>query len=129
MQTLQFTVKTSKITIHTAATDSDTAVNIVLAFENAPMSALVSVYQDNPVPPVSGKYGAPLGRGSSNLDHDGIWKAKRVKLDEGGYDKGGAYWGLRFNGESIYAVQDGMGNIAYVDAANKAAALKTAAGA
>lgn len=127
MQILSYTVALSEITIRTAAQDSDTAVDLVLKAENAPFSAFRSVYQDNPVPPVSAKYGAPMGRASRPLDHDGDWKAEPVALDEGGYDPGGAYWGLRMGGEQLYAVQDGMGNIAFVDATGPDHALAQAA--
>ena len=126
MQTHAFLVSLPEITIKTWASNSDTAVQMVLDFEGAPISALVSVYQENPVPDVSCKYGAPMGRMSGGLDFDGKWKAQCIKLDEG-YDPGGAYWGMRPSGQSLYAVQDGMGNIAFVDAANKKAALKEAA--
>lgn len=40
------------------------------------------------------KYGASMGRGS---DFDGLRgkvHLRHVRLDLGGYDKGGAYWGL-----------------------------------
>jgi hypothetical protein len=122
-----FIVTTSQISIRTGASTSDQAVKQVLDFEHAPLSALVSVYQENPVPPLSAKYGAPMGRGSDMLDPDGPWKAEEVELDEGGYDAGGAYWGLRPSGESLYAVQDGMGNIAFVDAKSPQNALEVAA--
>lgn len=61
-------------------------------------------------------------------DYD-LWRAKAVPLDGGGYDRGGAYWGFRSNGERLYAVQDGMGNIAYVDARDGKHALEVAKGA
>jgi len=122
-----FTVHLAGFKIQTWAKDADTAVSIVLENEHAPCSALEGVYQDNPVPHVSAKYGAPLGRNSDPLDHDGNWQAKHVKLDEGGYDNGGAYWGLRPTGVSLFAVQDGVGNIAFVDAPNKTQALEAAA--
>lgn len=133
MQTIvrNYTVTTSLISITTAAQSADVAVDLVLKFENAPPSALVSVYQDDPVPHVSAKYGAPMGRMSNALDHDtletkGMWRAERLDLDEG-YDAGGAYWGMRMNGEALYSVQDGMGNIAFVDARTNAEALQKAA--
>jgi hypothetical protein len=52
------------------------------------------------------KYGAPMGRASSEPDETG-WHQKykgklylkEVPLDEGGYDAGGAYWGI---GEQLY---------------------------
>lgn len=52
--------------------------------------------------PVSGRYGAPLGRLEYRPDD---WRAafklhvRRVPLDKGGYDQGGAYWGL---GDRLY---------------------------
>ena len=55
------------------------------------------------VPPVSGKYGAPLGRpsGPGNDQFTVLPNARpfhlvRLPLDEG-YDKGGAYWGFPDN--------------------------------
>lgn len=48
------------------------------------------------LPRVSTKYGAPMGR-ISTLPPGGIsGRAKlfRVRLDSGGYDDGGAYWGI-----------------------------------
>ena len=95
--------------------NSDTAVDKALLQENLPFENFVSVYQDNPTPNVSAKYGAPMGRMSNNLDHNGNHKAEVVKLDEG-YDEGGAYWGCRFGKTQLFSVQDGMGNIAFVDA-------------
>lgn len=127
MQILEFTVHLSKCTIRTAAQDSDTAVNMVLAAENAPFEAFRAVYQDNPVPDVSSRFGAPMGRMSRPLDHDGTWKAEALALDEGGYDAGGVYWGLRRDRERLYAVQDGMGNVAFVDATSSDEALARAA--
>lgn len=43
------------------------------------------------------QYGAQMGR-RSELPHTTTSKCfiRRVKLDSGGYDKGGAYWGLEF---------------------------------
>jgi hypothetical protein len=46
---------------------------------------------------VSTKYGAPMGRPNVNpttpQGHKTIFDC-RVVLDRGGYDKGGAYWGI-----------------------------------
>jgi hypothetical protein len=126
MQTHAFIVALSEITIKTWAQDSDTAVDMVLKAEGAPFSAFRTVYQEDPVPHVSGKFGAPMGRMSRPLDHDGTWRAQALDLDEGGYDEGGAYWGLRRSGESLFAVQDGMGNIAFVDASGPETALQGA---
>lgn len=125
-QLLSFTVHTTKIAISTAAQDSSAAIKIVLDHENAPRSAFVAVYQDNPVPRLPAFYGAPMGRPSAKLDAQGAFKAEIVKLDDEGYDEGLAYWGLRKPGMHLYAVQDGLGHIAFVDAANDEDALRTA---
>jgi len=51
-------------------------------------------------PAVSCRYGAPLGRASDNLSGliveptDSAFTLQRVRLNSGGYDAGGAYWGL-----------------------------------
>jgi hypothetical protein len=62
------------------------------------------------ITPVSCKYGAPMGRhtGPYFLDCDaGKVYLRRVYLDSGGYDKGGAYWGV---GQPLYEAQDQDGN-------------------
>lgn len=65
----------------------------------------------NPTPYVSGKYGAPMGRASHNsyTDQHGRtfeltvskdappMRLVRCPLDSGGYDRGGAYWGIPSN--------------------------------
>lgn len=54
----------------------------------------------NATPHVSGKYGAPMGRKSGHLDglqilaSDPPFTLQRVRINSGGYDAGGAYWGL-----------------------------------
>lgn len=63
---------------------------------------------------VSSKYGAPMGR-RSFAAHDGTSVPKlslqRVRIDAGGYDSGGAYWGL---GAPLYVATDGDGIEVYV---------------
>ena len=55
-------------------------------------------------PNVNGTYGAPMGRRESP-HHEGKIRLFRVRLDSGGYDNGGAYWGL---GKALYcALSDG----------------------
>lgn len=62
----------------------------------------------NPTPTVSCKYGAPMGR----LDaHPSCFEDQKcylvcIRLNAGGYDRGGAYWG---SGAPLYALgtQDG----------------------
>jgi hypothetical protein len=59
---------------------------------------------------VSCKYGSPMGRftGPHFLDTDaGKIVLRRIYLDNGGYDKGGAYWG---HGEALYETMDEDGN-------------------
>lgn len=118
--------KALKFTIQ--AIDSDWAVEAVLKLENAPFSAFVAVYWCDPTPNVSNAYGAPMGRVSDNLQFDETTKprARKVKLDSGGYDKGGAYWGLRFGKESLYCVEDGDGNLGFFDAINGKQAIEKA---
>lgn len=51
----------------------------------------------NPCPPVNARYGAPMGRhtGPDYLETGaGPLRLVRIPLDSGGYDRGGAYWGL-----------------------------------
>jgi len=53
----------------------------------------------NPIPDVSCKYGAPMGRRSNNLsglivtETDSPFTLRQIRLNSGGYDSGGAYWG------------------------------------
>jgi hypothetical protein len=59
---------------------------------------------------VSSKYGAPMGRftGPHCLDTDaGKIVLRRIYLDNGGYDRGGAYWG---HGAGLYETLDIDGN-------------------
>lgn len=59
----------------------------------------------NPTPNVDGRYGAPMGRASDNLSalviepRDPPMTLQRVRLNSGGYDRGGAYWGI---GQPLY---------------------------
>lgn len=103
---------------------SDVAIEKAIRHTGAPESAFCAVYIDNPTPDVSGAYGAPMGRVSGNMDFDAPhWRAQRVRLDAGGYDRGGAYWGLRPAGVHLYAVQDGMGNVTFADASSSSDAI------
>lgn len=86
------------------------------------------------VPPVSGRYGAPMGRSPKMveglegrlvpiachpLDH---LRARRLPLREG-YDAGGAYWGDRPAGLSLYCVYCAHGALGYYDARSSAEAI------
>lgn len=91
----------------------------------------------NPTPDVNTKYGAPMGRVSVNTFTDKQDRtfeltvtedAKpmhliRCPLNSGGYDRGGAYWGL---GEPLYYYSDATGSITgYVRGATRAKAKET----
>lgn len=64
---------------------------------------------------VSGRYGAPMGRYSApDLDTTrGTVRLFKVRLDSGGYDDGGAYWGL---GERLWCAIDRDGNMQFTRA-------------
>lgn len=49
---------------------------------------------------VNCRYGAPMGRADSG-ELDGRVLVRMVPLDQG-YDRGGAYWGQRQRGESLF---------------------------
>lgn len=82
---------------------------------------------------VSSRYGAPMGRrDSASLETciPRFVRLQRVRLDADGYDSGGAYWGHRAPGESLFVAEDGDGNRKFVDASSRAqAALKLGIGA
>lgn len=70
------------------------------------------------------RYGASMGRGSRlPPDYAGLLRLARVRLDGGGYDRGGAYWGCRERGESLYVAwsTDGAA-VAFLAAPDRAAA-------
>lgn len=76
----------------------------------------------NPTPEVSSRYGAPLGRytGPDYLETDaGRLRLVRVHINSGGYDRGGAYWGL---GAPLWYVEDPDGNSRFLRARNRDAA-------
>lgn len=72
------------------------------------------------------KYGADMGRRSiPSLPHDTKDKCivRRVRLDSGGYDAGGAYWGVGtklWMVESVEGEHEGL--LLYVRAFDKSAA-------
>lgn len=73
-------------------------------------------------PNVSGRYGAPMGRASAP-DLDTTPRTVRlfqVRLDAGGYDDGGAYWG--YGGGAIWCARDREGDIQTVRAYSRAEA-------
>lgn len=70
---------------------------------------------------VSSKYGAPMGR-RSDIDLYGKVRLARVRLDSGGYDNGGAYWG---HGEPLWRALDTEGNEQFLRAVSREAAKKS----
>jgi hypothetical protein len=62
------------------------------------------------LPEVNCRYGAPMGRGESHcIGAENIkFRLQRVRIDSGGYDSGGAYWGL---GTPLYWYQSTDGSI------------------
>lgn len=68
----------------------------------------------NLTPAVNCKYGAPMGRGSWDdnrqvgVIYAGKMQLSRIRLNNGGYDSGGSYWGV---GQRLYgyvAVDDSV---------------------
>lgn len=54
---------------------------------------------------VSARYGAPMGRSEWRSEPQERLRLFRVRIDQGGYDQGGAYWGL---GEPLWCCTDGL---------------------
>ena len=69
------------------------------------------------------QYGAFMGRGSDCKPEDLLGKVhlRRSYLDNGGYDKGGAYWGL---GDPLFCAWNDEGNEVYFRASTREAAKK-----
>lgn len=73
------------------------------------------------VPEVSSKYGAPMGRADKAQDTGLRMHLRRVRINNGGYDDGGAYWGI---GQPLYAYDDGENDWSYLRAYNRDAAKR-----
>jgi hypothetical protein len=74
---------------------------------------------------VGSRYGAPMGRPDwqlGELETDQRLTLQRVRLNSGGYDAGGAYWGI---GKPLFLVCDESGHSHYFRAADRAAARAT----
>lgn len=70
---------------------------------------------------VSSARGAPMGRRSAP-DLDSAPRSVRlfaVRLDSGGYDDGGAYWGIRRPGVRLWCARDADGAQRFADAATR----------
>lgn len=55
------------------------------------------------MPMVNSKYGAPMGRLAYGVNPVGKVRLFQVDISSGGYDNGGAYWGL---GKPLYCAKD-----------------------
>lgn len=88
--------------------------------------------QRSPFPPVSARYGAPMGRFSRNLHLDRHLDPPTsiaISGPQGEYDAGGAYWGISHSEGPVWAIwrknkiREG---VAYVRARSRADALAAA---
>ena len=81
--------------------------------------------QFDPFPPVSCIYGAPMGRRGDNPVN--LQDAKKLHCRRqgggGGYDKGGAYWGMPSNVYGVWAWMDGEAVVTYVRARSRQDAI------
>ena len=76
----------------------------------------------NPTPTVNSRHGAPMGRftGPDYLETAaGRIHLQRVPINAGGYDRGGAYWGL---GAPLWYARDQDGNSRFFRARTRLAA-------
>lgn len=72
-------------------------------------------------PSVGGMYGAPMGRSESPLGETPKGtRVFRARLDPGGYDDGGAYWGL---GKPLYCATCPEGGRQFVRADSRLSAI------
>jgi hypothetical protein len=76
----------------------------------------------DPTPPVNSEYGAPMGRPAHDTFTDTLgqmfkmvvnadaapFRLVHCPLDRGGYDRGGAYWGI---GEPLYYYEGPLSDI------------------
>jgi hypothetical protein len=73
---------------------------------------------------VNCRYGAPLGRWTDHrAEPAGPIRLFKVRLDSGGYDDGGAYWGL---GGPLYCLTDDQDFRIFVRASDRRSALAEA---
>jgi hypothetical protein len=84
-------------------------------------------------PPVHSRWGAPMGRREYHVKPSTPRSVRlfKVNLDAGGYDDGGAYWGVNQRWESLYCATDDATYMEFIRAGSRAAAaaaLKLPAG-
>ena len=70
---------------------------------------------------VNSRYGSPMGRRSApDLDTTrSTVRLFKVRLDSGGYDDGGAYWGVRRHGTNLWCARDADGAQRFADAVTR----------
>lgn len=73
---------------------------------------------------VSCRYGAPMGRHDSGQvpTIPAFWTVRAARLDSGGYDRGGAYWGHSRDGDVFGCYCAETGAVRYVRALHRASA-------
>lgn len=71
---------------------------------------------------VSSKYGAPMGRRSTDLSETGMVRVFRVIMVDGAYDDGGAYWGA--SDKAVFCARDENGDEAFTRAKSIDSAVK-----
>ena len=64
---------------------------------------------------VNCKYGAPMGRSEVHNDFSGKARCFKVKLVDGCYDEGGAYWGCG----TLYCATNGEGFLMFTRQPNR----------
>lgn len=97
----------------------ETALDKVIQALAAKYAAAADGGKIDPLAKVSSIYGAPMGRTSYGTAPAAKVRLFRFRLDAGGYDKGGAYWGI---GSPIYCATDGTTYVAYTRATSRLAA-------
>lgn len=70
-------------------------------------------------PKVSSRYGAPMGRRNVLPDGPAKLHLERVRMVDGDYDPGGAYWGGGLGTEPLYVAWDENGTQLFVRAGNR----------
>lgn len=71
-------------------------------------------------------YGAPMGRTAWRYEPAAPLRLFKVRLDGGGYDAGGAYWGRRAPGEYLWCCTDTKVWRSFHTAATRAQAMDMA---
>lgn len=69
----------------------------------------MSTFNSNRIPKINSQYGAPMGRhGQLHPANEEKVRVSEVRINRGGYDSGGAYWGI---GAPLYWVRSDNGDV------------------